>query len=243
MIQSGHGMRDGRTDGRTDRRTDRRTDGRTEWNQYTPPTTLLCGGYNKCVSSRTRSPLLHIGINSGLNRKPSRFASNLLLSHWIHIQIPLSHLHPCTISTSCRSIVLDLTPIHVASQLHTDTVSNPARFQNLHLIDILFLSHLNQGQKKIISPPSMYHLTFIQVHRFSLHIHPGCVWIPSRPPRLTSHIHPGCVSPQSRSRYLHLTSIEVTSYLHPDPQNCISPPPRSHLKPIPVLILHVTPSI
>ena len=34
------------TDGRTDGRTDRRTDGRTEWNQYTPPTTSLCGGYN-----------------------------------------------------------------------------------------------------------------------------------------------------------------------------------------------------
>ena len=82
----------------------------------------------------------------------------------------------------------------------------------------------------------MYHLTFIQVHRFSFHIHPGCVWIPSRPPRLTSHIHPGCVSPQSRSRYLHLTSIEVTSYFYPDPENCISSPPRFHLKPIPVLI-------
>ena len=82
----------------------------------------------------------------------------------------------------------------------------------------------------------MYHLTFIQVHRFSFHIHPGCVWIPSRPPRLTSHIHPGCVSPQSRSRYLHLTSLEVTSYFYPDPENCISSPPRFHLKPIPVLI-------
>ena len=136
---------------------------------------------------------------------------------------------------------IHLTPIHVVSQLHTDTVSNPARFQNLHLIGILFLSHLNQGQKNIISPPSMYHLTFIHVHRFSFHIHPGCVWIPSRPPWLTYHIHPGCVSPQSRSRYLHLTFMEVTSYLHPDPENCISSPPRSHLKPIPVLIL--TPSM
>ena len=38
---------DGRTDGRTDRRTDGQTDGRTEWNQYTLPTTSLCGGYNK----------------------------------------------------------------------------------------------------------------------------------------------------------------------------------------------------
>ena len=114
-------------------------------------------------------------------------------------------------------------------------------FQNLHLIGILFLSHLNPGQKNIISPPSMYHLTFIQVHRFSFHIHPGCVWIPSRPPRLTSHIHPGCVSPQSRSRYLHLTSIKVTSYFYPDPENCISSPPRFHLKPI--LVLISTPSM
>ena len=28
---------------------DGRTDGRTEWNQYTPPTTSLCGGYNYIV--------------------------------------------------------------------------------------------------------------------------------------------------------------------------------------------------
>ena len=32
--ESGHGMRDGRTDERM------------EWNQYMPPTTSLCGGYN-----------------------------------------------------------------------------------------------------------------------------------------------------------------------------------------------------
>ena len=98
-----------------------------------------------------------------------------------------------------------------------------------------------QIRRILYHSPSMYHLTFIQVHRLSFHIHPGCVWIPSRPPRLTSHIHPGCVSPQSRSRYLHLTSIEVTSYLHPDPENCISSPIRSYLKTIPVLIL--TPSM
>ena len=36
-----------RTEGATERTWDAgRTDGRTEWNQYTPPTTLLCGGYN-----------------------------------------------------------------------------------------------------------------------------------------------------------------------------------------------------
>ena len=42
---------DGRTDGRTDRRTDGQTDGRTEWNQYTPPTTSLCGGYNDRIDN------------------------------------------------------------------------------------------------------------------------------------------------------------------------------------------------
>ena len=36
-LQSGHGMRDGWTDERT------------EWNQYTPPTTSLCGGYNNLL--------------------------------------------------------------------------------------------------------------------------------------------------------------------------------------------------
>ena len=29
--------------------TERMRDGRTEWNQYTPPTTLLCGGYNNAT--------------------------------------------------------------------------------------------------------------------------------------------------------------------------------------------------
>ena len=44
MLQSGHGMRDGRTDGRMDGQTDRRTDGRTEWNQYTPQQLRCSGG-------------------------------------------------------------------------------------------------------------------------------------------------------------------------------------------------------
>ena len=35
--------------GQTYGRTDRQTDGRTEWNQYTPPTNLLCGGYSNSV--------------------------------------------------------------------------------------------------------------------------------------------------------------------------------------------------
>ena len=52
--------------------------------------------------------------------------------------------------------------------------------------------------------------------------------------RLTSHIHPGRNSPQSRSRYLCLTSIQVKSHLHAGTENCISCPSRSNLKPIQV---------
>ena len=90
---------------------------------------------NKCVSSPTRSPLLHIRINSGLKRRPSGYQDVHLtcscptesISKYHH----LTYTH-VRISTSCRSIALHLTPTQVASQLHTDTVSNPTRFQNLH---------------------------------------------------------------------------------------------------------------
>ena len=51
---------------------------------------------------------------------------------------------------------------------------------------------------------------------------------------LTSHIHPDRNSTQCRSRYMCLTSIQVTSHLHAAPENCISCPSRSNLKPIQV---------
>ena len=51
---------------------------------------------------------------------------------------------------------------------------------------------------------------------------------------LASHIHPGRNSSECRSRYMRLTSIQVTSHLHAGPVNCISCPSRSNLKPIQV---------
>ena len=143
--------------------------------------------------------------------------------NFMQVHCIASHSHPGRISAPYRHCLKPSQVSKFASHRHPLPVPPWSRSEEYYIT------------------PSMYHLTFIQVHRFSFHIHPGCVWIPSRPPRLTPHIHPGCVSPQSRSRYLHLTSNEVTSYLHPDPENCISSPPRSHLKPIPVLIL--TPSM
>ena len=54
----------------------------------------------------------------------------------------------------------------IASQIHRDTIADPHRFQNVHLTSILALAHLNPEPKNIASPPSIYPLTSIQVHRF-----------------------------------------------------------------------------
>ena len=88
----------------------------------------------------------------------------------------------------------------IASQIHRDTISDPHRFQNVHLTSILVLAHLNPEPKNIASPPSMYPLTSFLVHRFPSYTYPGNVSNPSTPPRLTSHIPPVHVSPQSSSR-------------------------------------------
>ena len=58
---------------------------------------------------------------------------------------------------------------------------------------------------------------------------------------LTSHIHPGRNSSQCRSRYMRLTSIQVTSHLHAGPENCNSCPSRSNLKPIQVSLCVLLP--
>ena len=115
----------------------------------------------------------------------------------------------------------------IASQIHRDTISDPHRFQNVHLTSILVLAHLNPEPKNIASPPSMYPLTSFQVHRFPSYTYPGNVSNPSTPPRLTSHIPPVHVSPQSSSRYLHLTSKQMMSHLHHSP---ISPYPGLRLR-------------
>ena len=82
----------------------------------------------------------------------------------------------------------------------------------------------NSGHKILVSPSSMNRL-----HRLhtSTHI------------KVLAYLHPGRVSPQSRSWYLHLTSIPVTSHLHPCPEKCSSATPRSHLKPILVRLISI----
>ena len=72
----------------------------------------------------------------------------------------------------------------------------------------------------------MYPLTSIQVHKFPSYIYPGHVSNSSTSPILMTHIPPVHVSPQSSSRYLHLTPTQMMSHLHPCPRILVSPPSR-----------------
>ena len=85
---------------------------------------------------------------------------------------------------------------------------SPSRSITLHLSSIEVASQFNPGPHIHISPPYKH------------------------PYILKSQLHPGHVSPQSRSWYLHLTSIPVTPHLHPCPEKCSSATPMSYLKPI-----------
>ena len=68
--------------------------------------------------------------------------------------------HDCISPPPRRHLTSSQAPI-IASQTHTDTISNPPRFQNIHLTSILALSHLNPEPKNSASPsihvPSHFH--------------------------------------------------------------------------------------
>ena len=109
---------------------------------------------NKCVSSPTRSPLLHIRINSGLNRKPSGYQD-------VHLT--------CSCPTESISKYHYLIYIHVPFQLHAGPlycISLPSRS---HLSSIQTLSQTQPGFKICISSSSSSCPTLIQVS----HFHPG----------------------------------------------------------------------
>ena len=131
----------------------------------------------------------------------------------------------------------------------------------MHLTSIQVLSHLHPGSKIRISPPCMLHLTFIQVatkqHQGpNIFISPpsmldlATLWVPRI--EFPSRSHPTyiqvsrCVSPPSRpcltsiqvtsqlpsrSRQLHISSIQVPSHYQPRHDIHVSPF-ISHLTPI-----------
>ena len=92
---------------------------------------------------------------------------------------------------------------------------SPSRSITLHVSSIEVASQFNPGPHIHISPPYKH------------------------PYILKSRLHPGHVSPQSRSWYLHLTSIPVTPHLHPCPEKCSSATPMSYLKPILVRFISI----
>ena len=138
---------------------------------------------NKCVSSPTRSPLLHMRINSGLNRNPSGYQD-------VHLT--------CSCPTESISKYPYLTYIHVPFHLHAGPqycISLPPRS---HLSPIQTPSQTQPGFKIDISSASSSCPTLIQVRKILYHPHPYTISLSSRyidshftSIQVVSEFHPG----------------------------------------------------
>ena len=127
-------------------------------------------------------------------------------SHLTPIQVWkfASKLHPCSVpppSTS-RSHLISIQVQIFASHIHPGDVYRPSRSQDVHHTSIQVLSHLHPNSNILISPPSMYCLTSIQVRSFVSHLHP-------------CDISPPAYSLPFKSWYLHHSSIHVISHTNP----------------------------
>ena len=126
----------------------------------------------------------------------------------IQVSIYASHFDQCPVSPPSRSVNSRLTPIQVKSHIHPSPkicIARPPRSRLTYIKDrshyspltsiqdtsqlhpshrILDLSsiqvpaHPNPGLKICVSPPSLPHLTLIQIPKFVCHLHPGprCKW-------------------------------------------------------------------
>ena len=132
---------DGRTDGQTDGRTDRRTDGRTEWNQYTPPTTSLCGGYNydKTIISNQNQNWSYMIIVKPAATDPlvSKTPQDLLLHGWptfqiqIQIQVPsLVNIRKFPAGSRLILVQINITMLHSCWSSRSNQ-SNPIDWETL----------------------------------------------------------------------------------------------------------------
>ena len=189
-------------------------------------------GLKMCVSTKSRSHLILIQV--------SRFASHLPQVPWFHLLSihVASYLNPdpyvCVFSPSMWRLTSIQAP-KIASHFRISIPTTPSRIQDMCLISIQVLSHLDPGPKILVSPPYMCCLNPIQVHIVTSHL-----------PQTVSQLHPGPdihVSPQSRSRFtsaqiwrctVHLYQCPVSPptrpftkvafHLNPCPDSCISPP-------------------
>ena len=197
-------------------------------------------GHTNCSSAPSMSHLTQIQVSiyaSHLDQCPVSPPSRSVNSRLTPIQVK-SHIHPspqiciarpsrsCLTSIKDRSHHSRLTSIQDASQLHPS-------HRILDLSSIQVPSHPNPGLKICVSPPSLPHLTFIQIPKFVCHLHPGRIL---SSPRLLNLGPDICVSPSpwrvpypSSSRELYFHSLQVPFHPHPCLETCVSPPSRSHL--------------
>ena len=204
-----------------------------------------------CLNSIQVPPHLHPGLEICVSSPPPPPPPLPWFTPPFHPCGVASHLNPDPYVCVSSSSMWRLTSIQapkIASQLHISIPTTPSRIQDMCLTSIQVLSHLDPGPNNLLSPPYMYCLNPIQVHI------------------VTSHLPPDSVSTPSRSWYSCVTSIKVTSHLHPGlkmygtplsmpclisnqaiHQGCVSPQPMSwylHLTTIQVTYhLHQVPEI
>ena len=144
-------------------------------------------------------------LNPGYNiHMPSPSKLYLTL---INVHIFASHINPCNVSPPSRSWKYP--------QIHLVTISNTWRFEDVQLTSTEVLSHLHLSSyftymfhPKLPSRSIDLHLTFIKAASEFHQVHITSIYVLIFP----FHLHLGDISPPSRST------------------NCISAPPRHHLK-------------
>ena len=167
---------------------------------------------------RSHTHLRHISPPSRSRIAPARSYLTPSMSQDMH----LTSIHPGPVWPESRYLNSLLTPIYVAFTSH------PIKVPRLRF-------HLHPRR---VSPPFRsikLHLTSIQVTRIASLLHPGYMHLISI--MVLSHVQPNIkmfASSPSRSRYAHLSSIQVASFLHPGNENVSSasfrpilPPPMS----------------
>ena len=183
-------------------------------------------------------------LNPGPISTPSRSRDLSLLS----TQAPrftFIHCLRCILPQS-GSWYLHLTYIQVTSHLHPGppncilipSTHHPKPIQVSRCVSHLHPGPFSTGELYLSSILVPYH--HIHVSRCASQLNPGPISTPPRfrdlcllstqAPRFTFHLCLSWILLQSRSWYLHLAYIQVTSHLHPGPPNCILVPSKHHLK-------------
>ena len=163
------------------------------------PTSHLHPGHANCSSAPSMSHLTQIQVSifaSHIDQCPVSPASRSVISCLTPIQVK-SHIHPSPQICIARSSKSRLTSIRDRSYYSCPTsIQDVSQLQPSHKIldlsSIQVPSHPNPGLKICVLPPSLPHLTFIQIPKFVCHLHPGRIL----PSSMLLNLGPDiCVSP------------------------------------------------